>query len=906
MDRDLIACRIRDNLLWEVAQGSIPAPTAPPPLWPRIQQLWPATDEDFVCGVYQILLDRAPDPEGNAWYLNLLRGGYTRAEMVQHVAESPEGQSRSYDLSWLPKLKKLTPQWIRSELRKIWSLPSQQFIRAVYGVILDRPADTEGVLHFLSFLADGNSRADMVRLLTTSEEYQQRGIDISWTQGIEAFSPEGASAEIQRLGGLTAPEFVQGLYPLFFDRLPSQDEINYFIARFSSGASRAEVIREFATSKEAAAREYPPSWLDYVCDLRETDSANADQAFPSVEVDPAAVANLADLDDRNAFICRVYQLALERLPTPRELKRERWRIRYIPLYRRRLVRHLRDSLEGKALRDSLQLRRMKQMFATQEDRLEQLIGRHAEEVVKTVREECRGHTEYLAKAASTRAPNVPELAALSQSVHDRQEAIRSSIERLGREVQETAQICNNLLPSFEGYSRALTQRLLGEIVNALEQLGSQVDPCLGELPVRLNDLSQLLSSVIHLQQQAVQSQHGSAVREEQLLELTRKTARRYKALRMQGEQLMQLTKEVRDSQRDLLVSQQNSVESQNALAERHAWFFREEERRWFKHDRYFDQLRRYISHLVTPPKEQFLSEPPLSEGRCRVCQGQLTYRFSRKVLNERYDAEYFECCDCQTLQVISPYWLEEAYRNEDSPGLWNPDPGRFVRNFSACCWLEALRNSGAIPPTGRILDFGGGYGLLTQMLKDARYDAWSFDPYVHQPLFSPERTIHDSAALPEQGFDVVVAFEVFEHLTNPVEVGKLLRQSITPEGFFMISTGVYDPEVHGPDWEYLSCEAGQHVTFWSRKGLRQFANDLGFRSVGYFPGSSGFCVIMSEREPDDLRELLAHAAGILRDPTSFTVLTREWELTHRGEVKVVPKPIVEPTDSNSGESPCAS
>jgi hypothetical protein len=45
--------------------------------------------------------------------------------------------------------------------------------------------------------------------------------------------------------------------------------------------------------------------------------------------------------------------------------------------------------------------------------------------------------------------------------------------------------------------------------------------------------------------------------------------------------------------------------------------------------------------------------------------------------------------------------------------------------------------------------------------------------------------------------DVVIALEVFEHLTDPMAVG-----------------------AHGPDWPYLSLAGGQHVTFGARRRAR--------------------------------------------------------------------------------------
>ena len=86
--------------------------------------------------------------------------------------------------------------------------------------------------------------------------------------------------------------------------------------------------------------------------------------------------------------------------------------------------------------------------------------------------------------------------------------------------------------------------------------------------------------------------------------------------------------------------------------------------------------------------------------------------FSATVLKDN-TAHYYHCPSCGFLQVGDPCWLEQAYQESISV----LDTGIMQRN------LHLARASSVIlyflfNRSGAFLDFAGGYGMLTRMMRD--------------------------------------------------------------------------------------------------------------------------------------------------------------------------------------------
>jgi Methyltransferase domain len=141
---------------------------------------------------------------------------------------------------------------------------------------------------------------------------------------------------------------------------------------------------------------------------------------------------------------------------------------------------------------------------------------------------------------------------------------------------------------------------------------------------------------------------------------------------------------------------------------------------------------------------------------CRLCGGVSEHRFDLRLLG-KYQVRYFKCRSCGALQTEEPYWLQEAYSDGN---LASTDTGAASRSLDSLVWLYVSIRLLDLPRRAKILDFGGGSGLLCRLLRDHGFDARWYDAYGRND-FAP--------GYEDDGFtpDVICSFEVAEHLTHP-------------------------------------------------------------------------------------------------------------------------------------------
>jgi hypothetical protein len=196
--------------------------------------------------------------------------------------------------------------------------------------------------------------------------------------------------------------------------------------------------------------------------------------------------------------------------------------------------------------------------------------------------------------------------------------------------------------------------------------------------------------------------------------------------------------------------------------------------------------------------------------QCNICAGHTDFVFQSTVLN-KYAVDYYCCKQCGFLQTEHPHWLEEAYAN--APGYL--DTGMISRNI-ALTKQSAVLLFFLFDPKACYLDFAGGYGILTRMMRDIGFDFYWND------LYTPNLFAHGFEFIDNLKIELLTSFQSFEHFVDPrKEIDHLL--SIADNILFTTELLPY-PVPNPEKWWYYSLAGGQHVSFYSYETLKFIAD----------------------------------------------------------------------------------
>lgn len=211
-----------------------------------------------------------------------------------------------------------------------------------------------------------------------------------------------------------------------------------------------------------------------------------------------------------------------------------------------------------------------------------------------------------------------------------------------------------------------------------------------------------------------------------------------------------------------------------------------------------------------------------ARSHCRLCGGATHVHFAGRVL-DRYSCRYLLCEACGSLQTEPPYWLDEAYAGGHLAAI---DTGPVLRCQNNLAVVAVSVRLLGLPRRARIVDFGGGDGLLCRMLRDIGLDARVSDRHAANTL---ARGFDDAGQDGGQGGrgqpDMVCAFEVAEHFADP-SAG---MAEILDRGAAVCLVGTETYRGQGADWWYIAPITGQHVFFYSPAGMAILAARHGYR-----------------------------------------------------------------------------
>jgi SAM-dependent methyltransferase len=126
------------------------------------------------------------------------------------------------------------------------------------------------------------------------------------------------------------------------------------------------------------------------------------------------------------------------------------------------------------------------------------------------------------------------------------------------------------------------------------------------------------------------------------------------------------------------------------------------------------------------------------------------------------------------------------------------------------------------------LDWGGGNGLLSQLLQETNWNSLSYDPF-----FNKETEIKTLGQ-----FNLITAFEVFEHVPDVHQLMLQLDILLKKNGIVLFSTLLSDNKINKNrrlDWWYAAPRNG-HISLFSKESLIILAQKYHFNFGSFSSG----------------------------------------------------------------------
>jgi 2-polyprenyl-3-methyl-5-hydroxy-6-metoxy-1,4-benzoquinol methylase len=209
-------------------------------------------------------------------------------------------------------------------------------------------------------------------------------------------------------------------------------------------------------------------------------------------------------------------------------------------------------------------------------------------------------------------------------------------------------------------------------------------------------------------------------------------------------------------------------------------------------------------------------------------------------------AVYYGCPVCETLfqhPMPTSQQMHEYVETEYASGVYNSYVA--AANLKAMTFAARAKKIAA-RAQGRLLDVGASAGFFVEQALNAGFDAYGVELSTEavsksSPLVRERMTVGDVNALALGGvapFDVITAFDLIEHVFDPVAFLQEMRRVARPGALIVITTpdaGHVLRHVLRARWPMF--QPMQHTVLFSRRGLQLALTTAGYTGVEIGPAT---------------------------------------------------------------------
>jgi SAM-dependent methyltransferase len=248
--------------------------------------------------------------------------------------------------------------------------------------------------------------------------------------------------------------------------------------------------------------------------------------------------------------------------------------------------------------------------------------------------------------------------------------------------------------------------------------------------------------------------------------------------------------------------------------------------------------------IVRDLARRLIYQAPGECERCPACGSprlfELDLLMLRKVVDGRRMGFVSGCDECGLVfcnPQPSASTLEKLYSPEGDWGAPRAAEGAPPARPTGTSWARVFEPIGESlrimsPPAGAaVLDFGCGDGRMLDALQDCGWKTFGIEPALDRP-FRRHTRLH---VVPDRpSFDLILANQVLEHVSNPLAVLKQFAGAARPAAFLLVSVPRFDTLPLHRDYKYV-LNGHAHVTAYTWSCMQTLLARAGWSPVANPP-----------------------------------------------------------------------
>lgn len=141
-----------------------------------------------------------------------------------------------------------------------------------------------------------------------------------------------------------------------------------------------------------------------------------------------------------------------------------------------------------------------------------------------------------------------------------------------------------------------------------------------------------------------------------------------------------------------------------------------------------------------------------------------------------------------------------------------------------------------IRPGDAVLEVGAGAGAFARLIPGARYVGLDPNPGAYAAAEADIRAeaLSDHAAAHEGAYDAACAFQVIEHVADPLRMAADMMRCLKPGGVLMLGAPIWPSAMTAiPDFVFNA--PPHHLSWWNEAAMRGLADRLGLATEAVLP-----------------------------------------------------------------------